>query len=90
MATLYVNVLLVDGMLVNWKISSTCCWDTVETALCSRQPLKVLLDNPDKVTVAHEAITVSSVEERSKVFRDTQYFTQFKIHPAVQDIILLP
>ena len=89
MTTLYVNALLVNGMLVNWKIGNT-CWDTVETALCNRQPLKILLDNPDKVTVAHEAITVSSVEERSKVFQDTQFFKQFKIHPAVQDIILLP
>ena len=89
MSMLYVNALLVNGMLVNWKIGNT-CWDTVETALCNRQPLKILLDNPDKVTVAHEAITVSSVEERSKVFQDTQFFKQFKIHPAVQDIILLP
>ena len=89
MSMLYVNALLVDGMLVNWKIGNT-CWDTVETALCNRQPLKVLLDNPDNVTVAHEAIKVYSVEEKGKVFRDTQFFKQFKIHPAVQDIILLP
>ena len=89
MSIIYRNVLLVDGMLVNWKVGRG-CWYSVNAALVYRQPIKVLLDNPDSVTVTHEAIETSSVEEVAAVFQDTSFFKQFKIHPDVLGSIILP
>ncbi len=90
MSMMYKNVLLVNGMIVNWKISSNTCWDTVDTALCNRQPLKILLNNPDNITVAHEAIEYSSAEEANVIFQDNNFFKLFKIHPDIRDSIFLP
>lgn len=90
MSMMYKNVLLVNGMIVNWKISSNTCWDTVDTALCNSQPLKILLNNPDNITVAHEAIEYYSAEEANVIFQDNNFFKQFKIHPDIRDSIFLP
>ena len=90
MFMMYKNVLLVNGMIVNWKISSNTCWDTVDTALCNSQPLRILLNNPDNITVAHEAIEYSSAEEANLIFQDNNFFKQFKIHPDIRDSIFLP
>lgn len=89
MTTIYKSVLLVDGMMVNWKIG-TVFWDTVDKALEYRQPIKVPLDNPGNITVKYEAIQTKSKKETNDAFLNSTFFKQFRIHPDVEDIIILP
>jgi hypothetical protein len=86
--TLFKNVLLSDGKIINWEIGTT-CWDSVDKAFCSRQPLK-LLEELGQLTAQYESCVVHSAEENNAFFQDEAFFRQFPIHEQFPKFMFRP
>lgn len=79
----YANVLLLDNMIVNWKVGKT-HWNTVDRAFCNTQFLWVIKKaNSDALEVKSKEFICATKEERINVFeeRAEKFMKQWKIHP---------
>lgn len=79
MKTIYKNVLLLDGKIINWKTGST-YWDSVDKAFNNRQPEFIWHLNEDRLSVSSTNKLVKSDDENNQWFQDNEFYKQFKIH----------
>ncbi len=82
--TIYCNVLLVDGKIVNWKTGQT-RWSSVDKAMCNRQPLGLLLKANEEgkgLTVAHTSFECTCEGHNEYAFGPfaEEFYRGFKIH----------
>lgn len=89
METIYRNVLLLDGKIVNWKTGST-HWDSVESAFNNRQFIQLFKLNPDRFTVASMSADIKSAIDRNNFFVDAEWYKQFELHEDYADKIYSP
>lgn len=81
--TLYANVLLVDGKIVNWKTGKH-KW-TEENVFNYRQPLNLcysLIDQPDRITVKSFKFTAKN-SKQDDLFHSTisrEFYMMFDLH----------
>jgi len=76
----YVNVLLKDGMIVNWKVGQT-HWDTINRALQNTQPIYLLKSGV--ISVENDYMEVCDTYQNRLafgIFADT-FLRKFPIHP---------
>lgn len=77
----YANVLLNDGMIINWKVGQT-HWDTVERAFNSTQPVHLLKSGVISVESTYMEVKNSNDNRIAfGVFADT-FLRKFPIHHA--------
>ncbi len=83
---IHVCVLLLDNMIVNWKISST-LWDSVNIAFNNRQPMWLLKEtvknnNMGNLSVEYETHTCNNSQENQAIFRGAmEFYKKWKLHP---------
>jgi len=83
---LHANVLLIDGMIINFKTGLK-AWTTEPEWITNKQPLDRLFKandrDPNSVTSQVLTVTVHSDEEHDIFYRETavNFYRQFKIHP---------
>lgn len=88
------NVLLLDGMIINHKLSHNVYWDSVENALTFRQPVNLML-NPDKSPIDQTRLSVAYMELNVPDIFDpdslvTTFYLRFSIHPDYPDSMIRP
>ena len=76
---LYQNVLLLDNKIVNWKTGTT-HWKNVAKAFDNRQPLHILKENKDNLSVSSKSKLISNIKENNDFFTDNSWYKQFKLH----------
>lgn len=76
---LFQNVLLLDNKIVNWKTGKT-HWKDIDKALNNRQPLYVLKQNKNNLSVRSKSKLINNIEENNEFFNDTSWYKQFELH----------
>lgn len=92
--TIHASVLLLDNKILNWKVGYT-CWKTVDKALCSQQPVGVLLKfvhNPEAITVEHTSFVCNSAEEVNLLFtkKADSFYKKWKMSPLFPKDMIKP
>ena len=84
--TMHANVLLIDGMIINWKTGEK-SWETEEKWIMNRQPLDRLFKanerDPNSITSQVLTNIIHSDEEHDIFYEEiaVNFYRQFKIHP---------
>ena len=90
METLYKNVLLLDGKIVNWKMGST-HWNDVDTAFLNRQFVSLFsLINSGRLTVQSTMQEIYTLQEHQAFMEDIEWFKQFEMHEEYSKYIFSP
>lgn len=77
---LYANVLLLDGEIINFKTGQH-SWEDGKWNN-NRQPIKLVIENEDKITSQTFSKVVKTIEENNSFFENEakEFYKKFKIH----------
>lgn len=89
MKTIYKNVLLSDGKIVNWKTGTT-HWDSVSKAFHNRQPRFIFDMKEGMLSVSSVCKEVETDEENNAWFEDKEFYKQFEVHEKFPSSMFLP
>lgn len=81
--TIHTNVLLLDGMIINWK-TGRMHWETVSDSMIHRQPHGIIMNNQDKeLEVDSMSFVCNNSKENEIIFehKSKEFYKMYELHP---------
>jgi hypothetical protein len=86
MNEIYASVLLLDNLIVNWKLSSNTKWGNTSKAFNNRQYFWVIqegLKDESRLSVFNKIFSYSNNKEKEEIanIKAPKFYKQWEIHP---------
>ncbi len=86
MKEIYANVLLLDNLIVNWKLSSNTKWSDSIEVFNNRQYFWVILEglkDENRLSVFNKRFLYSNNKEKEEIanLKAPEFYKQWEIHP---------